>query len=1021
MPIARIDAIRLRIKVRTAMSSAHSLLTNLGICLLSSALIAQQPVDPPSSNLPSNLGAAMTVVPHLVNFSGNVIDGQGKPISGIAGVTFAIYKDQYEGAPLWLETQNVAADAKGNYTVQLGATKPAGLPLDLFTSGEAHWLGVQVSGQAEQPRVLLLSVPYALKAADAETVGGLPASAFVLATQAPVGGGSSTNNAVAPSASTMPPASSDVTTTGGTANTLPLFTTATNVKSSAITQTGTGTTAKIGIGTTAPAAVLDVKGSETVRGLLTLPTTGVASATAGKYSQAEKFVASSFSSASNAALNQTFQWQAEPANNNTASPGATLNLLYGLGTAPPTETGLLIGPKGIIAFAPGQTFPNVSGNETLTGNFSSGGSVNATTSFDIGGTAFAFGSAANANAFLGFAGNSSMSGAYNTASGYQALAANTTGASNSAFGRAALFSNTIGIANTALGAASLYGNTTGSYNTATGEAALAVNNTGSYNTASGFKALNQNQSGGYNTAAGSDALFTNTTGSQNTAMGSTALYWNSTGMSNTAVGFQALNNNNTGGLNTASGVNALFSNTSGGQNTADGFSALYWNSTGLDNTASGFQALNNNTTGYGNTAAGADALFTDTTGGNNAAFGAYALYSNTTANGNTADGYAALYWNTAANNTAVGFQTLNSNTTGADNSAVGYDALFTNTVGYDNTATGFNALYSNTTGWDNTADGWNALRSNTQGTYNTATGNQTMYWNTTGENNTADGYASLNHNTTGGVNTATGALALNVNTTGAGNTGDGVYALAVSNGDDNTAVGAYALGNNTTGAQNTAVGYFALVNNNTGNGLTCVGYSCETGSDALTNATAIGAHAKVSQSNSLVLGGAGAYAVRVGIGTDAPSSVLTIARGAGHPVSDSWETYSSRRWKTNIQSLRNALGTVEQLRGVSYELKDSGRHEIGVIAEEVGAVVPEVVTYEENGKDARGVDYSRLTALLIEAIKQQQLEIQQQKITLRTQAAAIRGLKSDLQATLQTLRNVGAKVAASRLDEVAAK
>jgi len=51
------------------------------------------------------------------------------------------------------------------------------------------------------------------------------------------------------------------------------------------------------------------------------------------------------------------------------------------------------------------------------------------------------------------------------------------------------------------------------------------------------------------------------------------------------------------------------------------------------------------------------------------------------------------------------------------------------------------------------------------------------------------------------------------------------------------------------------------------------------------------------------------------------------------------------------------------------------KSEIGVIAEEVGAVVPEVVEWEPNGKDARGVDYSRLTALLIEAAKQQQAEI----------------------------------------------
>jgi len=63
-------------------------------------------------------------VPRLVNFSGKAADAQGKTISGIAGATFAIYKDQYDGAPLWLETQNVHPDAEGNYTVQLARPWP---------------------------------------------------------------------------------------------------------------------------------------------------------------------------------------------------------------------------------------------------------------------------------------------------------------------------------------------------------------------------------------------------------------------------------------------------------------------------------------------------------------------------------------------------------------------------------------------------------------------------------------------------------------------------------------------------------------------------------------------------------------------------------------------------------------------------------------------------------------------------------------------------------------------------------
>jgi hypothetical protein len=85
------------------------------------------------------------------------------------------------------------------------------------------------------------------------------------------------------------------------------------------------------------------------------------------------------------------------------------------------------------------------------------------------------------------------------------------------------------------------------------------------------------------------------------------------------------------------------------------------------------------------------------------------------------------------------------------------------------------------------------------------------------------------------------------------------------------------------------------------------------------------------------------------------------------------------------------------------------------------AVIPEVVTWEKNGKDAQSVDYSRLTALLIEATKEQQREIASQQAVLRTQAAAIRSLKSELRATRQTLERVKAQVAASQLTMVAAK
>jgi hypothetical protein len=653
------------------------------------------------------------VVPRLVNFSGKAV-AERKVITGVAGATFAIYREESGASPLWLETQNIQADTKGNYTVQLGTTKPDGLPLDLFTSGEARWLGVTINGGQEQPRVLLLSVPYALKAADAETIGGLPASAFVLAAPPTANAPSAMSGNQADSVTSA--TSSDVTTTGGTANTFPLFTTASNVQNSILTQTSTT--------------------AINVLGKLNLPALGTATASKGFNSQPQDFVASAYNSTSKAAVAQTFQWQAESASNDTATPSGTMNLLYGSGTTTPAETGLKVSSKGLITFATGQTLPTVSGNETVSGNLSATGVVTGS-SFEIGSNLFAFGSDANGNAFLGFAGNSTMTGASNTATGVTALHSNTTGSSD-----------------------------------------------------------------------------------------------------------------------TASGVNALLSNTTGSDNTATGAYALSYNTTGSFNTASGSVVLNSNTTGSGNTGYGAFVLRDNTTGSDNTASGAYALYSNATGSSNVASGAYALYSNTSTSNMASGTYALYSNTTGASNTAVGSDALY----------------------------------------------------------------------------------------------------------------------NNTTGSYNTAVGAIA---------------GPDPSNPGLTNSTAIGAFADVTESNALVLGSTAAQNgianVLVGIDVPSPTNILTVLQGGGNAIADGWSTYSSRRWKTNIHPLENALSKVEQLRGVSYDLKDSGKHEIGVIAEEVGQVVPEVVSYEKNGKDARGVDYSKLTALLIEAVKQQQKQITQQQNLIRKQ------------------------------------
>ncbi len=124
-----------------------------------------------AQSVPVSPGAA---VPPVIRFSGTLAIAAGH-----VPVTFGLYSEETGGAPLWVETQTLLVDAAGRYQVVLGATRT--LPADVFASGEARWLDVAVEGLAPQPRRLLVSVPYAMKAADAETIGGKPLSAFVLA------------------------------------------------------------------------------------------------------------------------------------------------------------------------------------------------------------------------------------------------------------------------------------------------------------------------------------------------------------------------------------------------------------------------------------------------------------------------------------------------------------------------------------------------------------------------------------------------------------------------------------------------------------------------------------------------------------------------------------------------------------------------------------------------------------------------------------------------------------------------
>jgi hypothetical protein len=194
----------------------------------------------------------------LVQFGGTLKDAQGQILTGVQGVTFSIYKDSQGGAALWQENQNVQFDAQGRYSTLLGAASGQGIPVDVFSSDEPRWLAVTLADGTETGRLLLVSVPYALKAADADTLGGKPLSAFVLNESA-----SGSTDSATPTPSSLDD-KAKVTlkpraTLNGTALFLAKYVSPTDIAQSQIIEDGAS--GNVGIGTSTPFYPLNVKRS----------------------------------------------------------------------------------------------------------------------------------------------------------------------------------------------------------------------------------------------------------------------------------------------------------------------------------------------------------------------------------------------------------------------------------------------------------------------------------------------------------------------------------------------------------------------------------------------------------------------------------------------------------------------------------------------------------------------------------------------------------------------------------------
>jgi hypothetical protein len=128
----------------------------------------------------------------------------------------------------------------------------------------------------------------------------------------------------------------------------------------------------------------------------------------------------------------------------------------------------------------------------------------------------------------------------------------------------------------------------------------------------------------------------------------------------------------------------------------------------------------------------------------------------------------------------------------------------------------------------------------------------------------------------------------------------------------------------------------------------------------------------------------------IGMGTIAPSVRLHVS---GDIIANSIAGSSDARFKTNVTPISNPLQKVLALRGVNFDWKTnefparsfSENRSLGFIAQEVEKVLPEVVQTEKNAEGYKSVQYDKIVALLVEAIKDQQKQIDSLKVELKKQ------------------------------------
>lgn len=410
-------------------------------------------------------------------------------------------------------------------------------------------------------------------------------------------------------------------------------------------------------------------------------------------------------------------------------------------------------------------------------------------------------------------------------------------------------------------------------------------------------------------------------------------------------------------------------------------------------------------------------------------------------------GDSAGYGNVGSYNVFLGKGTGKANS-GTYNSFMGYQSGMKNTSGAYNVFLGYQAGYSNLTAGKNVFIGYQAGRSST-GSSNVMIGNESGKQVGTGRQNVFIGDQAGRN--TGEVEQST-IIGYKAGTVTAGN--ENVYIGAASGflsagGVQNVAVGNFTLGEATSSqSYNTCIGYYAgyeytVGNSNTligylsgrslsGSNNTCLGYNSGynlTGSNNVFLGSNAGSAASVSErlyidntntntpliwgdfENDLVrvygyLSVGRANSTQFSIVCDGglnPSYSMRVYKGA-YVDGNGFVSGSDIRLKKDIEIITGAIDKVKLLRGVEYnwrsdEFPDRSlplTRQVGLISQEVEAVLPGLVTEDEGGY--KGIAYGRVSALLVEAIKEQQTLIETQQLENLSMRTELQSLKAEVEA-----------------------